>query len=186
MKNIITRCKIKISVLTFFGLVLSPVVVAHEAHNHDPKKAQEKKEEEISKPAALQEVSNEYKRFVQPIFRTKCFDCHSDQTRYPWYYPLPFARWLINRDIREAHKHMDMTQGFPFKGHGSPQEDLESIAKVVNKGTMPPWRYILMHWDARLTDEEKKVILEWVEESLAQLLRQDAKRTGHNRVKSGL
>lgn len=153
-----------INLLVFLTLLFTSFLNAHEKNLHESQGVQVKKEEGSDKQA-LQEIAAEYERTVRPFFQAKCFDCHSHQTRYPWYHQLPGIRQWIDRDIREAHQHMDMSWGFPFKGHGSPSEDLESIGEVVNKGTMPPFRYILMHWDARLTDEEKMAILQWVEKS---------------------
>lgn len=161
MKSITTRCKTKMA-LVLFGLALSTVVVVHEGQPHDPEAAEEKANA-LPDPV-LQEVVEEYERSIRPIFQVKCFDCHSDQAHYPWYYRLPFAKGLIDSDIREAHKHIDMSPGFPFKGHGTPSKDLEAIANAINKGTMPPLRYVLMHWNARLTEEDKKAILQWAED----------------------
>lgn len=58
---------------------------------------------------ALQAINQNYIQAIRPIFREKCFDCHSSETRYPRYYKFPGARQLIDRDIREGRKHIDMT-----------------------------------------------------------------------------
>lgn len=113
----------------------------------------------------LSAINAEYLTAIKPIFRRSCFDCHSSQTRYPWYHGLPGIRQWIDRDIREAKKHMDMTNDFPFKGHGSPRKDFEAIRKSIQKNSMPPFRYKMMHWDAGITDAEKEVILKWVDEN---------------------
>jgi len=107
-----------------------------------------------------------YRSEIEPIFRQKCFDCHSTKTRYPWYYKLPGARQLIDYDIREAREHIDMTDGFPFKGHHSLEDQLKSLERVVRKNEMPLWRYRLLHPGAGLTDDERQAILEWVREWL--------------------
>lgn len=140
--------------------------IAHENQHHKLKNEQVRRDDEDATKKASDQIVQKYSHSVKSIFEAKCFDCHSSRTHYPWYYRLPGAKQLIDRDIREARKHLDMTLDFPFKGHSTPREDLEAIAKAVNRGTMPPWRYILMHSDLRLTDEEKETILEWIKFAL--------------------
>jgi hypothetical protein len=170
-----TRKKSPILLLFIVAVVSVRHAFPHGPRPHEEKEMREDTEKRTPEQAtapgepSLEAIRAAYRKEVEPIFRAKCFDCHSDQTRYPWYYRLPGAKQLIDRDIREAHKHMDMSAGFPFKGHGTPSEDLEAIAKVVSKRTMPPLRYILMHWNSRLTEEEEKAILRWAEESRDQL-----------------
>ncbi|MBI4667371.1 MAG: heme-binding domain-containing protein [Nitrospinae bacterium] len=110
-------------------------------------------------------INERYIKEVKPIFKRHCFDCHSKMTVYPWYYAIPGAGWLIDRDIRKAREHMDMSADFPFKSHSTPLKDLEAIEKAMNEGTMPPWRYRIMHTDAPLGDTEKAITLRWAAES---------------------
>ncbi len=106
---------------------------------------------------------------LQPLFQRGCYDCHSDQTNYPWYYKLPGIKGTIDDDITEARKHLDMSQGFPFLGHGEPNEDLEAIKKVLKEGDMPPFKYRILHWNARFSDEEVKTVTSWIDKSLKRL-----------------
>jgi len=114
----------------------------------------------------LDAINRNYIRTIRPIFRTKCFDCHSTETRLPWYYRLPGARKLIDGDIREARKHIDMTRDFPFEGlHGTAVDNLRAVERVIEENRMPLWRYRLLHWGSGLSTEEKDKILNWVHES---------------------
>lgn len=132
-------------------------VFAHKNHSHQ--------RTEIAKTGVLKKINSAYMQNVKPIFQKKCFDCHSDQTRYPWYSKLPGAKWLIESDIQEAKKHLDFSSDFPFKGHGSPKEDLEEIMRSVDFGKMPPFRYRILHSGSKVTKEEKSTIQAWVAES---------------------
>jgi len=116
----------------------------------------------VSETDLFSKTNSYYKEKVEPIFRQKCFDCHSTQTQYPWYYKIPIVKSILDSDIQEGMEHMDMTDGFPFKGHHSLSEQLEGIENVVAEGSMPPWLYRLGHKDSSLTEEEKQVILEWI------------------------
>lgn len=139
-------------ILSFSGLIFT---FAHEAHH--PKTLEIPKQEK-----KLQKINEAYIEQVKPIFQSKCFDCHSSSTKYPWYYSLPMIRRKIDEDIAEAKKHLDFNHNFPFQGHGSPEEDLKAIAEVIQKGSMPPFRYRILHWNSRLTTSEKEKIMLWV------------------------
>ncbi|MBI2346439.1 MAG: heme-binding domain-containing protein [Deltaproteobacteria bacterium] len=138
-------------------LLLAPLLYAHEAHREGRGDMQERGEQE-----RVHKINTEYLRTIKPIFRAKCFDCHSAQTKYPWYYPLPIAKQIIDRDIREGRKHIDMTSDFPFSGHHPPMEQLEVIKKVVQNNSMPLMRYRLLNWGSGLTLSEKGRILQWI------------------------
>lgn len=112
-----------------------------------------------SKSLAL--INNSYQSIL-PIFRRACFDCHSNETEYPWYSKLPFVSHLIERDITDAKEHLVMGTSFPFAGHGTPFGDLKAIEKSIKEGDMPPFRYQIMHWEAFLNEKEKAKIFEWI------------------------
>jgi hypothetical protein len=63
-----------------------------------------------------------------------------------------------------------MSHDFPFTGHGSVGEDFKALKKDIEEDAMPPLRYLLLHWDARLSTKEKQMILDWVSESTQMLL----------------
>lgn len=115
---------------------------------------------------AYKEINTLYLQNIKPIFEKKCFDCHSDDQRFPWYYKIPGIKQMIVHDIKEAKKHMNMKQDFPFISHETPLKDLESLREIGKKGGMPPLRYIIGHWDSMLTDNERKSIILWTEKSI--------------------
>lgn len=115
--------------------------------------------------ASVKKIGAAYQKSVAPIFKKSCFDCHSSSTRYPWYHKVPGIRSVIDDDIQEALKHLDLSDGFPFKGHGSPRADLEALSKVFKEGTMPPRRYRWMHPGSEITSEEKQVLDKWISTS---------------------
>lgn len=119
--------------------------------------------------AALTKINQVYLQQVKPILQVKCLMCHGRVDRVPLYAVIPPVSFLIKSDMRDAKKEMDMTFGFPFQGHGAPKDDLEAFAKVVEDGSMPPLQYKLMHWRSGLNDNEKKIIMEWVQSSLQTL-----------------
>lgn len=144
-------------------LLVPHSLLAHKDHPHEDKPTAE-----VEKKVPP-EIISVYDKNVAPIFKASCFDCHSANTKYPWYSKMPFAKGLIEQDVTEAREHMDMTDGFPFKGHGEVQEDLEAIRDSVTSGEMPPLRYRALHWGSGLNSDEQKLVLDWVEKSLAML-----------------
>lgn len=142
--------------------------LAHQKHHHaEEPKAQESPDSKAQR--LLQQVNEAYRTSVRPVFVKSCFDCHSNQTRYPWYAGLPGAKQLIQSDVAEAKEHLDMSGDFPFKGHGTPTDDLEAIRDTVRDSSMPPARYWLLHWSSRLSTTEKQAVLEWVDRGLTLL-----------------
>lgn len=84
------------------------------------------------------------------VLMTKCGDCHSSETHFPWYAGIAPGSWLIERDIVEGRSQMDLSQWDEL-----PPEGRESLAaKIimeVKSGDMPPVQYLALHWNARLT-----------------------------------
>lgn len=112
---------------------------------------------------SLNKINAGYLQDIKPIFEKKCFDCHSSQTVFPWYYKIPGIRQMIQSDIDEARDHLNMDSGFPFKSHASPLEDLEAISESIRTNDMPPATYRIMHPKSALTPEEKEKVYRWVE-----------------------
>ncbi len=120
----------------------------------------------------LESINRVYLQKVKPVLQVKCLMCHGIADQVPLYAIIPPASWLVKRDMQNAKKRMDMRYDFPFLGHGAPNDDLEALAKVVREDSMPPLRYKLMHWRSGLTENEKELLLKWVQESLQTLNRQ--------------
>ena len=98
---------------------------------------------------------------IQPLFKQACYDCHSNNTNYPWYSNIqPFRLWL-DKHIREGKEELN------FNEYGSyslkrQQNKLKSIVESLKKGTMPLKSYKLMHNEARLSDAQKVILINWM------------------------
>jgi hypothetical protein len=151
--------------LSFTGFISA--AHAHDSHHH--KNAELTKKPTIQEAEALQKINFSYLKNVKPIFQKSCFDCHTSDTQYPWYAKLPGVKQLIESDITESKQHVDFSNDFPFSGHGTPIEDLKAIEKATENGSMPPFRYRIMHPGTRLTDDEKVIVKNWTQASLTML-----------------
>ncbi len=150
--------------------IAPPLVLSHGDNEHEQKTNVKK---ELSKDnnllKAYKEINENYNKNIKPIFKKKCFDCHGLITQSPWYYKIPGVKQMIDYDIKEAKKHLDMSEDFPFISHETPLKDLESLKEVSMEDDMPPFRYIIGNWDARLDKKEKQAIIKWTEESILKL-----------------
>lgn len=154
-------------------LLLSPLTLLAHGDEEHKSSSQEKvvqTEAEIAKNILIyKEINIVYQKSVKPIFEKKCFDCHANTTVFPWYYKIPGVKQMIDYDIKTAQKHMKMDGDFPFVSHETPLKDLKSIQEAISENEMPPLKYILGHWDARLTKAEKVIVKEWTQESILKL-----------------
>jgi hypothetical protein len=171
--------------LLAIGIIVPLLVFAHGKEDHSEEKTkkkerQEKREQKHQKneqtgqmkkmlKADLEIVNNNYQFRVKGIFKEKCMDCHGIPETYPWYYKVPGTKQMMDYDIQEAQEHLDMTNDFPFGGHGTPLSDLKELRKTVKKDSMPPFQYWIFHPDSRLNDEEKQIVLQWIEQSIQAL-----------------
>jgi mono/diheme cytochrome c family protein len=87
---------------------------------------------------------------TRELVRTACYDCHSNETRWPWYAHVAPASWLVQRDVDEGRAHLNFTEWH------LPQEDADDAAEEVRSGAMPQWPYPLLHGGARLTEEQRE------------------------------
>ena len=78
-----------------------------------------------------------------------CFDCHSNETVWPWYTKLAPFSWLIQRDVDEGRATLN------FSEWGRPQAESDEIPEVIREGEMPPWYYSALHSGVRLSDTER-------------------------------
>lgn len=156
--------------------IFSLLSEAHKNHPHGHDHQIEQPEHQDTKnpgtevPTPLnsnfQTINEAYVLTVKPIFQKSCFDCHSQSPRLPWYGSVPLVQSLLEKDMNEAKEHLDFSFDFPFRGHGTPSEDLQAIAEVITDGSMPPFRYRAMHWSSQLSSEDRKIILNWTQASI--------------------
>lgn len=97
---------------------------------------------------------------VKAALRRACYDCHSNETRRPWYARVAPVSWLIAKDVREGRREVDFSEWDQFTG-GRRARKFKEIVEQVEAGTMPQWYYVLLHPDAKLSAADKEIILKW-------------------------
>jgi hypothetical protein len=98
---------------------------------------------------------------VETILRASCYDCHSNNTNYPWYNRLQPAAWFMEGHITAAKDELNFSE-FGSYSKRRQKSKLRSVISEVNSGAMPLPSYTYIHWDAVLSDTEKKEIETWV------------------------
>jgi mono/diheme cytochrome c family protein len=86
-----------------------------------------------------------------------CFDCHSNETRWPWYSNVAPVSWLLQHHVDEGREHLNFTE------FDKPQKHAHEAAHEVEEGEMPMWSYLLLHGEAELPDEEKQALMRGLE-----------------------
>ena len=79
-----------------------------------------------------------------------CFDCHANETRWPWYSHVAPVSWLVQHDVDEGREELN------FSEWNRPQKEAKKAGRVVRKGNMPLGQYVVLHPSARLTHDERE------------------------------
>jgi hypothetical protein len=101
---------------------------------------------------------------VYAVLKRSCFDCHSNETKWPWYSYVAPVSWLVAHDVHEGRGHMNFSEWNRLV----PEEQADHIDhcwKMVAKGKMPLSYYLPMHPDAKLSDADKLLIYDWAKAS---------------------
>ncbi|RPE08070.1 cytochrome C [Chitinophaga lutea] len=99
---------------------------------------------------------------IAAILKAACYDCHSNNTRYPWYTYVQPAGWVLARHVAEGKEELN----FHLFGTYTPRRQaskLRSIASSIKDGTMPLISYKWLHPEARLTPAQREAVLHWLE-----------------------
>jgi len=83
-----------------------------------------------------------------------CFDCHSNETKWPWYSHVAPISWLVQYDTMKGRSEMN------FSEWGTKSDEADEAAEAVNEGEMPPAIYLVAHPEARLTASERTALID--------------------------
>jgi hypothetical protein len=105
---------------------------------------------------------------VAAMLHAACYDCHSNETKWPWYSRIAPMSWLIADDVNEGRKNLNFSE-WPSDNPVRAAKRLENMNDEISYGTMPPKKYTAIHADARLTDAQRKELTDWLDKEAAQL-----------------
>jgi cytochrome c len=101
---------------------------------------------------------------VRATLVEKCADCHSVQTRSPFYSRFAPVSWLVEHDIVEGRKHMNLSDWDTYSADQQ-QTFKAKIAEETKAHRMPLFQYRMIHWNARITDADLLAIARWTHET---------------------
>jgi len=99
---------------------------------------------------------------VRVIFDSSCSNCHSNQTRWPWYSHLAPLSWIVAHDVHRGRSLMNFSVWGSYT-QKKRDEKLEDICDQLMNGDMPDGKYLLVHRTARLSDEQKESVCRWTQ-----------------------
>ena len=97
---------------------------------------------------------------TRQITQKACFDCHSNETIWPWYSNIAPMSWLVQRDVDVARSRLN------FSDWGRISVEVGEIIEIVSEGEMPPFQYLLMHPGARFSEQEKTRFIDGINATL--------------------
>jgi hypothetical protein len=91
------------------------------------------------------------------VLDRSCMNCHSYQTAWPWYSAIAPASWLVANDVAEGRKHLNFSEwgSVPLEKRS---HKLKEICEEVREGHMPPRLYLMLHPEAKLSDQDSQLL----------------------------
>lgn len=96
---------------------------------------------------------------TEQLMRTACYDCHTNETVWPWYSTIAPISWLVAKDVNEGRQKLNFSTG-----HGEIEAD--ELIREIDRGEMPPSVYLIMHADANLSSDQKTALIAGIRASL--------------------
>ncbi|SDM33472.1 Haem-binding domain-containing protein [Daejeonella rubra] len=100
---------------------------------------------------------------TKQLIRTSCYDCHSNNTVYPWYAEIQPVAWWLADHVNKAKSELNFSE---FASYTPKKADhkLEEVIEVIQEGEMPLKSYTLIHGNAKLSEAQKTEIITWAKE----------------------
>jgi hypothetical protein len=92
---------------------------------------------------------------TRALAQRACFDCHSNETRWPWYSNIAPVSWLVYHDVVDGREHINFSDW-----NRSAEQHVGEFQEVFQKNSMPPGNYLLLHPEARLSTDEKQKLFD--------------------------
>ncbi len=97
---------------------------------------------------------------VMDVLRRACLDCHSHETRWPWYAYVAPASLLVAHDVEEGREHLNLSE-WNAETPSWQAHHAEEMVEEIEDGEMPPWFYTPLHGEASLSEADVDVLRTW-------------------------
>ena len=98
---------------------------------------------------------------ISMILKTSCYDCHSNETNWPWYAYVAPVSFFVTEDVNEGRKRLNFSEWDKYDDKRRSKK-LDGVKELVEKGVMPLSSYTLLHTDAKITPDKVKAIEDWL------------------------
>lgn len=105
---------------------------------------------------------------VQAILKRSCNDCHTNETVYPWYSKIQPSAWFLKDHIDDGRRELNFSTWGKYETRRK-RKKLEEICEQVEGKMMPLPSYLWVHWSAKLSDEEGKILCDWAKTEQSRL-----------------
>lgn len=100
---------------------------------------------------------------VKKILVKACYDCHTYETKYPWYTNIAPVSWWIEDHIEDGRRHFNLSNWGNYS-YKKQDHKLEELIEMIDEKIMPLENYLSMHPEAELTDAQRKLLIEFTKE----------------------
>jgi hypothetical protein len=100
---------------------------------------------------------------VKDALERSCYDCHSNETRWPWYSGVAPVSWWVHYEVEEGRRRLNFSAWTDYASDpGTEDQKLDEVGRLIATDAMPPWYYRATHPGARLTPLERAAITRWI------------------------
>jgi hypothetical protein len=103
---------------------------------------------------------------VKTVLQSACYDCHSNETTWPWYSYIAPVSWLVAYDVRAGREELNFSTWNRYSTKQQVEKLKESLEEI-DEGEMPPWFYVAVHRDIQLSARDRAVLRTWARGSTA-------------------
>lgn len=100
---------------------------------------------------------------VKALLKRACYDCHSHETTWPWYSNVAPVSWVVAHHVDEGRAELNFSKWAAYEPKRRAHK-LEETEEMIEKGEMPLPGYVALHPEAKLTDAEKKTLIDWAKQ----------------------
>lgn len=97
---------------------------------------------------------------VLHILETACYDCHSNQTVYPWYNKIAPVSWYLAKHVNNGKKHLNFDAWNDYD-QDKREHKSEEIVELIEEDEMPLFSYTLLHSEAKLSEQQKELLIRY-------------------------
>jgi hypothetical protein len=119
-------------------------------------------------PAETLDASMQVPENVKLILGRSCADCHSNETKYPWYSKIQPSAWFLANHIKDGRRELNLSVWKTYEPRRQ-RKKLAEICEQVQEKEMPLPSYLWIHMDAKMSDEDIKALCDWTESESAKI-----------------